>query len=263
MNLLMVAPLYDNRGTIRYFIGAQVDISGLIEDGRGLDSFARCLEEKGQQRQRDNDLAQESASNKSLRVLKEFGQLLSVDESSAFQSHSRSNSMQDNGSSTNFSSRAPPRRRETGMRQARRVLGNEERDEGEERTSWAFSSTFPSGKLPGVYQNVRIPLPHGVSIDFHAYPTIQITSTSWSALTLPFASSSFPPLSASRVSSNHRSSPASGDRHMFAMVSLMPSRLERPSPPRCFGFHKAVVPPKTTPPLPALPETTIMSPPVP
>lgn len=166
MNLLMVAPLYDNRGTIRYFIGAQVDISGLIEDGRGLDSFARYLEEKGQQRQRDNDQAQESASKKSLRVLNEFGQMLSVDESNAFQSHSRSSSMKDNGSSTNYSSRATPRRRETGIRQARRVLGNEERDEEEERSSWAFSSTFPSGRLPGVYQNVRIPLSHCVCIYF-------------------------------------------------------------------------------------------------
>lgn len=158
MNLLMVAPLYDNRGTVRYFIGAQVDISGLIEDGRGLDSFARYLEEKSQQRQRDNDQAQESVSKKSLRVLNEFGQMLSLEESGVFQSHSRSSSMQDNASSTNYSTRGPPRRRETGIRQARRVLGNEERDEEEDRNSWAFSSMGPSGKLPGVYQNVRISL---------------------------------------------------------------------------------------------------------
>lgn len=159
----MVAPLYDNRGTVRYFIGAQVDVSGLIEDGRGLDSFARYLDEKSQQRQRANDQAQESASKKSLRVLNEFGQMLSLDESGVFQSHSRSSSMHDNTSSTNYSTRGPPRRRETGK--ARRVLGNEERDEEEERSSWAFSSIFPSGKLPGVYQNVCISRPRsGLSI---------------------------------------------------------------------------------------------------
>lgn len=164
MNLLMVAPLYDNRGAVRYFIGAQVDISGLIEDGRGLDSFARYLDEKSQRRQRDNDQAQESASKRSLRVLNEFGQMLSLDESGVFQSHSRSSSIQDNASSTNYSTRGPLRRRETGTRQARRVLGNEERDEEEERSTWAFSSMGPSGKLPGVYQNVRISTPQYLSI---------------------------------------------------------------------------------------------------
>lgn len=175
MNLLMVAPLYDNRGTVRYFIGAQVDISSLIEDGRGLDSFARYLEEKSQQRQRDNDQAQESVSKKSLRVLNEFGQMLSLEESGVFQSHSRSSSMQDNASSTNYSTRGPPRRRETGIRQARRVLGNEERDEEEDRNSWAFSSMGPSGKLPGVYQNYLLVRP---------YPSLRIIFVS-SALRIP------------------------------------------------------------------------------
>lgn len=247
MNLLMVAPLYDNRGTIRYFIGAQVDISGLIEDGRGLDSFARYLDEK-RQRERDNDQAQESAAKKSLRVLNEFGQMLSVDESGQFQPHSRGSSIHDNASTTNYSTRGPPRRREMGVRQARRVLGNEERDEEEERSAWAFSSMGPSGKLPGVYQNVRISLPHSLSIDSHAYPPIKITSISLFALILHSASSSFPPLSASLVSYNRLYSPASGVRHVFAMGSRMPLRLEPPSPPKFFGFHKVVVPRMTTPP---------------
>lgn len=154
MNLLMIAPLYDNRGTVRYFLGAQVDVSGLIEDGRGLDSLSRCLEEKNQQRRREIDLVQESAPKKSLRTLDEFGQMLSVDESAVFQSHSRSGSMPDNVSSTNYSSRGVSRRRELGQRLARRVLGTEEGDEEDERSPWAFSSIRHSGKLPGVYQNV-------------------------------------------------------------------------------------------------------------
>lgn len=166
MNLLMVAPLYDNRGTVRYFLGAQVDVSGLIEDGRGFDSFARYLDEKRQQRQRDNDQALESVAKKSLRVLNEFGQMLSLEESSVFQSHSRSSSMQDNASSANYSARGLPKRRDTGVRQARRVLGNEERDEAEERSAWSFSLKGPSGKLPGVYQNVRCSLQHVVSYLF-------------------------------------------------------------------------------------------------
>lgn len=39
MNLLMLAPLYDNKGHVRYFIGCQIDVSSLIEGGRGLESF--------------------------------------------------------------------------------------------------------------------------------------------------------------------------------------------------------------------------------
>lgn len=260
----MVAPLYDNRGTVRYFVGAQVDISGLIEDGRGLDSFARYLDEKSLRRQRDNDQAQESGSKKSMRVLNEFGQMLSLDEFGVFQSRSRSSSIQDNASGTNHSSRGPPKRRETGIRQARRVLGNEERNEEEDRNSWAFSSIGPSGKLPGVYQNVRLFLPHSMSSQ--AYRVMKTISTSLSALILPSESSSFPPVSAFLASYNRVSSPASGVRHMFAMVSPTPLRLEPRSLLRSFGFHKAVARPIMTPPLSTALTVTVTiptSPPVP
>ena len=39
----MIAPLYDNKGEVRYFLGAQIDITPLVEGGRGLDSFAQLL----------------------------------------------------------------------------------------------------------------------------------------------------------------------------------------------------------------------------
>lgn len=44
MNLLMVAPLCDSRGVVRYNIGAQVDVSGLVKDCSELESFQRLLE---------------------------------------------------------------------------------------------------------------------------------------------------------------------------------------------------------------------------
>lgn len=46
MNLLMLAPLYDSRGTIRYFIGAQVDVSGLAKQVTGLDALQRLVAER-------------------------------------------------------------------------------------------------------------------------------------------------------------------------------------------------------------------------
>ena len=39
MNLLMCAPLCDSRGNIRYFIGAQVDVSGLVKECSDLESL--------------------------------------------------------------------------------------------------------------------------------------------------------------------------------------------------------------------------------
>ncbi|MCJ1466067.1 hypothetical protein MMC07_004686 [Pseudocyphellaria aurata] len=43
MNLLMIAPLCDSRGKIRYHIGAQVDVSGLVKDCTDLESLQRLV----------------------------------------------------------------------------------------------------------------------------------------------------------------------------------------------------------------------------
>ncbi|KHO00281.1 PAS-associated [Metarhizium album ARSEF 1941] len=45
MNLVMIAPLYDSRGAIRYFIGAQVDISGLAMGCHDLAALKRVADE--------------------------------------------------------------------------------------------------------------------------------------------------------------------------------------------------------------------------
>ena len=39
MNLLMMSPLRDSRGNIRYFIGAQVDVSGLVKEFSDFESL--------------------------------------------------------------------------------------------------------------------------------------------------------------------------------------------------------------------------------
>ncbi|KAL9605807.1 MAG: hypothetical protein Q9179_000993 [Wetmoreana sp. 5 TL-2023] len=50
VNLLMIAPLCDSRGQIRYHIGAQVDVSGLVKDCTDLESFQQLVMDKnGQQ----------------------------------------------------------------------------------------------------------------------------------------------------------------------------------------------------------------------
>lgn len=44
MNLLLCAPLIDSRGTVRYFLGAQVDVSGLARDCTELQGLKRIVE---------------------------------------------------------------------------------------------------------------------------------------------------------------------------------------------------------------------------
>ena len=169
MNLLLTAPLYDNRGAVRYFIGAQIDVSGLIEDGRGLDSFERYLSENRPNRNRDSDQSDETFNSKHLRILNEFSQMLSMDESSLFTRHSRESSVADNASSMSFSARGTPARSEPSQRRPRRVLGTEDDSDEREKNTWALSSVGPSGKLPGVYQNVRPPPPHHTPIFPHTH----------------------------------------------------------------------------------------------
>ncbi|KAI3397092.1 hypothetical protein diail_11235 [Diaporthe ilicicola] len=44
MNLLMCTPLMDSRGKVRYFLGAQVDVSGLAKECAGLEYLKRYFE---------------------------------------------------------------------------------------------------------------------------------------------------------------------------------------------------------------------------
>lgn len=45
MNMLMIAPLCDSRGKIRYFIGAQVDVSGLAKDCTDLEALQQLVQQ--------------------------------------------------------------------------------------------------------------------------------------------------------------------------------------------------------------------------
>jgi len=54
MNMLMIAPLCDSRGKIRYFIGAQVDVSGLVKDCTDLESLQQLITRE-QNGHNDND----------------------------------------------------------------------------------------------------------------------------------------------------------------------------------------------------------------
>lgn len=61
LNLLMIAPLMDSKGTVRYFIGAQVDVSGLLKTCSELPGLAKLVEEEIEQ---SVDNAQKKKSKK-------------------------------------------------------------------------------------------------------------------------------------------------------------------------------------------------------
>jgi hypothetical protein len=61
MNLLQCAPLCDSQGKIRYFIGAQIDVSGLAMEGAQMESLQNLNAEI---EARDNESVQQPLPKK-------------------------------------------------------------------------------------------------------------------------------------------------------------------------------------------------------
>ena len=78
MNLLMIAPLLDSRGKLRYFIGAQIDVTGLVKDSTDLEAFRRMVDqedgvaEKDQQKDEFQALS-EMFNNTELETVRKHG----------------------------------------------------------------------------------------------------------------------------------------------------------------------------------------------
>lgn len=135
LNLLLIAPLYDDKGIIRYFLGAQVDINGLVEDGRCLESFSILLQ---QDRCMSHINGKLSLTPKA--ALAELSGYLNEQERNAIQNHGeRLRGTSDSGSS----------RKQSGMR---RMIGMQDIDNN---GLWPAPRLGPNGRLPGVFQNVR------------------------------------------------------------------------------------------------------------
>lgn len=137
LNLCMIAPLYDNKGNVRYFLGCQVDVTNLIDGGRGMESFQRLLaEDRGRSRAA-------ITPKSSLKALSELGEMLTNDEMDVIQNRGRAGSVH-SGASTPVHPATRP---------SRRILGMEDQIDAE---MWPAAHHGPSGRLPGVYQNVSL-----------------------------------------------------------------------------------------------------------
>ncbi|KAI9711611.1 MAG: hypothetical protein M1812_007133 [Candelaria pacifica] len=159
LNLLLIAPLYDNKGAVRYFIGAQIDVTGLLEDGRGLGTLERLLEKDRQ----IGIASSEDSVSRATKSLQDLSLMFSHDEADIVKQHSRG---ENSGTST-------PARGARSYRPLRRVLGDEGLNDGTHQ--WMSTSLGHSGRLPGVYQNYLLIRP---------FPSLRITFVS-PALRIP------------------------------------------------------------------------------
>jgi hypothetical protein len=130
----------DHHGETCYYIGAQIDISVLLEGGRGLESFKQLLDHDA------HKLDGHAMSHKpSLKLLRELSGLLN-DEELEVVSHrgERRNSLE-----STSTGHTPTR---AGTNPNRRFVGMDETT----GDLWPSPSFGPSGRLPGVYQNVHL-----------------------------------------------------------------------------------------------------------
>jgi hypothetical protein len=137
MNLLMMAPLLDSRGQLRYFLGAQVDISGLVKDSTELDAFQHMLDKQDGRVPKDEpkDELQELSemfNNSELEIVRKFGGSM----------HREHVEEQDDGASI--------------MHRPRLLIKDTNSFDVEKALEVPAK---PEGRLLGVYKHVSTPLP--------------------------------------------------------------------------------------------------------
>ena len=79
MNLLMIAPLCDSRGKIRYHIGAQVDVSGLVKDCTDLESLQRLVVQE-QNRHHEKNSSTANTQHAAEDEFQELSEMLNMSE---------------------------------------------------------------------------------------------------------------------------------------------------------------------------------------
>lgn len=162
VNILMISPLEDNEGKVKYFLGAQIDVSRLVAGGWGLEGLEKLVQKREIEENRGRRIVK-SKKDEALRKLRELSEMFDLEESAVVRSHSRSSSM-DRGEMGSGATSAGGSDR---PKQVRRVFG----DDGEEgsgsddetdtateetekeKSAWNLATTGSSGKLPGVYQS--------------------------------------------------------------------------------------------------------------
>ncbi len=165
MNLLMFAPLRDSRGTIRYFIGAQIDVSGLVKECSDLDSLKRLVvaTERGQ------SLSDEALMH-TLREEPDY-------EKSEFQELTEMMNMQELETVRRWGGRMH-RERVEGLKEGEANNWNMQRILIQEQAQWdhtkAKSIHYHNGTLNGVYENYLLVRPYPSLKILFASPSMRV-----------------------------------------------------------------------------------------
>jgi len=129
----MIAPLRDSRGTLRYYIGAQVDVSGLAKDGTQLEALSRMLD----RRRYDEDNPPEAKKDE----FQELSEMFNLAELDIVRRHGGKMHREHVEESEDASWHRP-----------RLLL--QDRAPGAASPDAVMETTTVHGKLSGVYQNV-------------------------------------------------------------------------------------------------------------
>ncbi|KAL8722927.1 MAG: hypothetical protein Q9225_000697 [Loekoesia sp. 1 TL-2023] len=160
VNLLMIAPLCDSRGQIRYHIGAQVDVSGLVKDCTDLESFQQLVVNQGEKQDHqpaDTDDGQKKDEFQELSEMLNMGELETVRRFGG-KMH-RESYEEDDDTSRNGAPHRP------------RLLLKEP------ATDFTSSSVFGSrvsGKLSGIFQHYLLIRPYPSLRILFASPTLRV-----------------------------------------------------------------------------------------
>ncbi|KAJ5084074.1 PAS-associated C-terminal [Penicillium alfredii] len=154
MNLLQCAPLCDSQGRVKYFIGAQIDVSGLAMDGAQMESL---MELQSQYRDPDEESIAEKPAQDAKDEFRELSELFSPRELAAVQEHGGDLFQP-------LNTRASSRSQRTWLQR-----GSSVDSEAEAIRLRDLKSPFFRGSLTGVYENYLLVRP---------YPSLRILFTS-------------------------------------------------------------------------------------
>lgn len=162
MNLLMVAPLYDSRGAARYFIGAQVDVSGLAKQITGLDALQNLVaarETAAANGDADDDDSEEKDEFQNLCDMFNMTELETVRRRGGNMHRVPQDEPQD-ASATNW--------------HKPRILLQDETSSIQKLGVSIASSITDSGKLPGIYEYYLLVRPYPSLRILFASPTLRM-----------------------------------------------------------------------------------------
>jgi PAS domain S-box-containing protein len=163
VNIVLLAPLYDSKGRLKYFLGAQVDASRLVEDGRGVDGFDKFLRRREFESKQIN-IGDKEPKEKILARLKDLGKTFDLEESAVVEDSSRSSTFAAEAQVDMSTGRSSYGMGRNVIYDDDDLSSTDTEDSGgkadADENAWALSSSITSGRLPGIYQKYILMRPY-------------------------------------------------------------------------------------------------------